>query len=109
MQNRLFLWQMDCKLSVLRNKEFPNFDKCTLSTNNFVCSCLIPLYLLHAPLFFLVTKVEMQLLILTLYNLFYFIEQLINIQFIETLNRTGFFLFYLMISSESGLWTFKLN
>ena len=54
-----------CK--VLRDKEFPNFDKCTLSTNNFVCSCLISLYLLHAPLFFLVTKVEMQLLILTLW------------------------------------------
>ena len=54
-----------CK--VLRNKEFPNFDKCTLSTNNFVCSCLVSLYLIHAPLFFLVTKVEMQLLILTLW------------------------------------------
>ena len=54
-----------CK--VLRNKEFPSFDKCTLSTNNFVCSCLISLYLIHAPLFFLVTKFEMQLLILTLW------------------------------------------
>lgn len=54
-----------CK--VLRNKEFPTFDKCTLSTNNCVCSCLISLYLIHAPLFFLVTKVEMQLLILTLW------------------------------------------
>ena len=48
-----------CK--VLRIKEFPTFDTCTLSTNNFVCFCLISLYLIHAPLFFLVTKVEMQL------------------------------------------------
>ena len=72
MQNRLLLWQMDCELS---QSIWQNFAKET---------SLADYRLLPGSVRF--TYLPKKRLIAN--NLFYFIEQLIDIQFIETLNRT---------------------
>jgi hypothetical protein len=54
-------------IGLISIRKLRNYMKYTISQIVELLSCLVSLYLIHAPLFFLVTKVEMQLLILTLW------------------------------------------